>query len=194
MDGNDVANYLYAEFEQREFLTRQISDDAMIRLASMMGIIDGGQSRKIKVGQYISNLEGTELTPGSGHKVKLVVTRPENNSLPRRFQFVSVGPTDVTPVNRKVLAGQTAQGLTFDVVLTDSGYGYSVSCPALLGCHTQGMTEVEALENVREAITGWLQAEARAVKRRTQDMVDEYNAAGYPSKIAAVTVSPTATE
>ena len=60
MDGNDVVNYLYAEFEQREFLTRQISDDAMIRLARMMGTIDDGQSRKTKVGQYISNLEGTE--------------------------------------------------------------------------------------------------------------------------------------
>ena len=190
MDGNDVVNYLYDEFEQREFLTRQISDDAMVPLARMMGIVDGGQSRKIKVGQYISNLEGTELTPGSGHKVKLVVTRPENNSLPRRFQFVPVSLTDGAPVNRKVSAGQTAQGLTFDVVLTYSGYGYSVSCPALLGCHTQGMTEAEALENVREAITGWLKAEARAVKRRTQGMVDEYNAAGYPSKVAVVSVSP----
>ena len=108
--------------------------------------------------------------------------------------FVPASPTDSAPVNRRVSAGQTAQGLTFDVVLTYSGYGYSVSCPALLGCHTQGMTEAEALENVREAITGWLQAEARAVKRRTQDMMDEYNAAGYPSKIAAVTVSLTVTE
>ena len=79
--------------------------------------------------------------------------------------FVPASPTDSAPVNRRVSAGQMAQGLTFDVVLTDSGYGYSVSCPALLGCHTQGMTEAEALENVREAITGWLQAEARAVKR-----------------------------
>lgn len=194
MDGNDVANYLYTEFEQREFLTRHISDDAMLRLAKMMGIIDDGQSRKIKVDQYINNLEGTELTASLGHKIKLVVTRPENNSLPRRFQFVPVRLTDGMPANRKVSAGQTVQGLTFDVVLTYSGYGYSVSCPALLGCHTQGMTETEALENVREAIIGWLQAEARAVKRRTQDMMDEYNAAGYPSKIAAVTVSLTSTE
>ena len=80
------------------------------------------------------------------------------------------------------------------MVLTYSGCGYSVSCPALLGCHTQGMTEAEALENAREAITGWLQAEARAVKRRTQDTMDEYNAAGYPSKIAAVTISLMAIE
>ena len=192
MDVNDVASYLYAEFEQEEFLTRQISDATMIRLARMMGIADDGQSRKIKVGQYISNLEGTELIPSSGQKVKLVVTRPKNNSHPRRFQFVPVSLADNASVSRKVSAGQTAQGLAFDVVLTYSGYGYSVSCPALLGCHTQGMTEAEALENVREAITGWLQAEARSVKRRAQDMMDEYNAAGYPSKIAVVDVPPVA--
>lgn len=34
--------------------------------------------------------------------------------------------------------------------------GYIVSCPALPGCHSQGDTAEEALENIREAIEGCL--------------------------------------
>jgi len=30
--------------------------------------------------------------------------------------------------------------------------GYNVSCPALVGCHSQGDTIDEAIENIREAI------------------------------------------
>jgi predicted RNase H-like HicB family nuclease len=30
--------------------------------------------------------------------------------------------------------------------------GYNVSCPALAGCHSQGDTIEEAIENIREAI------------------------------------------
>lgn len=33
-----------------------------------------------------------------------------------------------------------------------------VSCPAIPGCHTQGESVEEALENVKEAITGCLES------------------------------------
>jgi len=36
--------------------------------------------------------------------------------------------------------------------------GYNVSCPALLGCHSQGDTEDEAIENIKDAILGCLEA------------------------------------
>jgi predicted RNase H-like HicB family nuclease len=36
--------------------------------------------------------------------------------------------------------------------------GYIVSCPALPGCHSQGDTAEEALENIREAIEGCLES------------------------------------
>ena len=36
--------------------------------------------------------------------------------------------------------------------------GYNVSCPALGGCHSQGDTEEEAVENIRDAIIGCLEA------------------------------------
>ena len=45
---------------------------------------------------------------------------------------------------------------TYKVILTRSDEGYAVSCPALPGCHSQGDTEAEALENIRDAIQGWL--------------------------------------
>ena len=35
-------------------------------------------------------------------------------------------------------------------------YGYSISVPALPGCHSQGDTEKEALENIQDAILTYL--------------------------------------
>jgi len=32
--------------------------------------------------------------------------------------------------------------------------GYNISCPALPGCHSQGETIEEALENIKDAIIG----------------------------------------
>jgi len=36
--------------------------------------------------------------------------------------------------------------------------GFNVSCPALPGCHSQGDTEEDAIENIKDAITGCLEA------------------------------------
>ena len=35
-------------------------------------------------------------------------------------------------------------------------YGYSISAPALPGCHSQGKTRKEALENIQDAILTYL--------------------------------------
>ena len=35
--------------------------------------------------------------------------------------------------------------------------GYNISCPALPGCHSQGDTEKEAIENIKDAIIGCLE-------------------------------------
>jgi predicted RNase H-like HicB family nuclease len=47
---------------------------------------------------------------------------------------------------------------TYPVVLIRSDEGYAVECPALPGCWSQGATEVEALQNIREAIRDYLAA------------------------------------
>ncbi len=49
----------------------------------------------------------------------------------------------------------------------EDGY-YVVECPALPGCVSQGKTEREALENVREAIQAWLWAEDQKAAKATR--------------------------
>jgi len=46
------------------------------------------------------------------------------------------------------------------VELMQSEEGWAVSCPVLPGCHSQGTTREEALENIRLAIREWLEVEA----------------------------------
>jgi len=49
--------------------------------------------------------------------------------------------------------------MNFKVVLQEAEEGgYIVSCPALIGCHTQGDSMEEALENIKEAIAGCLES------------------------------------
>ena len=43
------------------------------------------------------------------------------------------------------------------VTLLEHEEGVSVSCPELPGCHSQGNTVPEALENIRDAIAGYLE-------------------------------------
>jgi predicted RNase H-like HicB family nuclease len=45
----------------------------------------------------------------------------------------------------------------YKVALHQTEEGYSVSCPALPGCWSQGETEQEALENIRLAIAEYLE-------------------------------------
>ena len=46
--------------------------------------------------------------------------------------------------------------MNYKVVLHKSDEGYSVSCPGLPGCWSQGESEAEALANIRDAITDYL--------------------------------------
>jgi predicted RNase H-like HicB family nuclease len=46
----------------------------------------------------------------------------------------------------------------YRVVLRKSEEGYSVSCPGLPGCWSQGVTEEEALANIQIAIREYVEA------------------------------------
>lgn len=48
--------------------------------------------------------------------------------------------------------------MIYKVVLQKSEEGYSVSCPGLPGCWSQGETEDEALGNIQDAIQDYLAA------------------------------------
>jgi predicted RNase H-like HicB family nuclease len=54
--------------------------------------------------------------------------------------------------------------MNYKVVIHESEEEYSVSCPGLPGCWSQGATEAEALENIQDAIREYLAA--------IDDMVD----------------------
>lgn len=50
-------------------------------------------------------------------------------------------------------------GRTFDVLLERGLDGWIVaSVPTLPGCHTQGKTQAQALERIKEAIELWLES------------------------------------
>ena len=47
--------------------------------------------------------------------------------------------------------------MKYAVALMRTEEGYSVSCPGLPGCWSQGATEEEALANIRDAIQEYLE-------------------------------------
>lgn len=46
--------------------------------------------------------------------------------------------------------------MEYKVVIQESEEGFSVSCPGLPGCWSQGVTESEALVNIQDAIREYL--------------------------------------
>lgn len=45
-----------------------------------------------------------------------------------------------------------------------SKYGYDIHVPSLPGCHSQGSTEKEAMENIQDAIFTYLDMDRREAK------------------------------
>lgn len=56
--------------------------------------------------------------------------------------------------------GLSHMAIKYTVVLEESDEGFSVSVPGLPGCHSQGATEQEALENITDAIREYLEVVA----------------------------------
>jgi predicted RNase H-like HicB family nuclease len=52
----------------------------------------------------------------------------------------------------------------YRVSLLASEEGFAVSCPGLPGCWSQGATEAEALDNIRDAIQEYLSPVAGSVR------------------------------
>lgn len=46
--------------------------------------------------------------------------------------------------------------MQYTVVVNKTEYAYDVHCPALPGCHSQGDSLDEAIENIRDAISTYL--------------------------------------
>ena len=65
--------------------------------------------------------------------------------------------------------------MTYTVIIEESEEGFAASVPGLPGCHSQGETEAEALENIADAI------------REYRDVAEEL-AKSTGAKLAAVEV------
>ena len=57
--------------------------------------------------------------------------------------------------------------MRYKVVLESSEEGIAVSVPGLPGCHSQGATEEEALENITNAISEYLDVVAKLSQNKT---------------------------
>ena len=52
----------------------------------------------------------------------------------------------------------------YKVIIHKSEYGYDVRVPSLQGCHSQGETKDEALENIQDAIMTYFEMEKEELK------------------------------
>jgi predicted RNase H-like HicB family nuclease len=62
--------------------------------------------------------------------------------------------------------------MRYKVELIKSDEGYAVGCPELPGCWSQGTTEEEALENIKEAIADYLAVTAEMNQRKETRYVE----------------------
>jgi predicted RNase H-like HicB family nuclease len=60
----------------------------------------------------------------------------------------------------------------YRVVLRHSEEGYSVSCPGLPGCWSQGSTEEEALANIQIAIREYVEAAEELTREDDSRLVE----------------------
>ena len=67
--------------------------------------------------------------------------------------------------------------MRYKVVLRKSEEGYSVSCPGLPGCWSQGASEAEALENIRSAIQEYIGVVEELVREAPESEVRELDVA-----------------
>ncbi len=64
--------------------------------------------------------------------------------------------------------------MRYKVSLKQSEEGYAVWCPGLPGCWSQGRTEDEALENIKDAIELYLETAEELSKELSKDKESRY--------------------
>ena len=62
--------------------------------------------------------------------------------------------------------------MRYRVNIKKTDEGYAVWCPALPGCWSQGETEEEALENIKDAIQAYLETVEALSKNRESPYVE----------------------
>ena len=62
--------------------------------------------------------------------------------------------------------------MKYIVVINQTEFGFDAHCPALPGCHSQGETFEEAMENIKDAITTYLRMIEEETKESTVYQVE----------------------
>ncbi|OGQ00924.1 MAG: hypothetical protein A2Z51_01890 [Deltaproteobacteria bacterium RBG_19FT_COMBO_52_11] len=62
--------------------------------------------------------------------------------------------------------------MKYKVNLVKTDEGYSISVPGLPGCWSQGQTEDEALENIKDAIQAYLETVDELIKTKETRFVE----------------------
>ena len=193
MDKTKVGQLLYAEFGENKFRASQISEGAMVALVKEMGISETvGPELNTLVSKMLESMYGKAFRLESGAPAYFEIDWSERTHKADSFQVIPIdiaGSKETDWVSDELVGvGFPEAEMTYDVVLTYSEGSYSVECPALKGCYSQADSEEEALENIKEVITGCLQREILDARQRTQAVLDLENEAGFPAKIVNVKI------
>jgi len=113
-----------------------------------------------------------------GETIFILTSDPKEilDTLKRQFVFtLAIGEIvhklrgEVMSFIQKVKERVTVEGKEYEVILSpeiEDG-GYSVVCPALKGCRSQGDTKAEALAMIKDAMQLWLKTSKELAAKRT---------------------------
>ena len=79
--------------------------------------------------------------------------------------------------------------MRYEVVLFKTDEGYAVTCPALPGCWSQGATRDEALENISDAISLYLDYQSEKTEARKERLIQEGKDEGLPVELHNVVIA-----
>jgi predicted RNase H-like HicB family nuclease len=193
MDKMKVGQLLYAEFGDKEFSAGQISNGAMAKLVQEMGITETARpALDSLVSKLLESLNGRAFRLQTGVPGYLEIRWSEGSRKAEAFQIVPIdvsGSKETDWTSDKLIGVEFPNAdMTYTVLLVYSEEGYYVTCPALRGCVSQGNTEEEALENIKEAMTLWLKCEILDARKRTQSELDEELDSAFPAKLVNVKI------
>jgi PAS domain S-box-containing protein len=69
--------------------------------------------------------------------------------------------------------------IKYKVNICRTGEGFSVWVPGLPGCWSQGQTEIDALENIKDAIESYLETVEELTKRKKCAVLEKLSCANY---------------
>ena len=79
--------------------------------------------------------------------------------------------------------------MRYEVVLFKTEEGYAITCPALPACWSQGATSDEALENIADAISMYLDYLSEETEARKERLIQEGKDEGLPVELRDVNIS-----